>query len=175
MRYLEHRNRILALILALAFAFSADLRAMEDRDVLKSVYSHFLNALMLEKYGELDQALKEYNRTLELDPEASLIYRQRANLHLKMGNPEKALEDTQAYVRKNPDDVEALLLLANIHLLKGQRAAGKLVLEKVLEKDPDQPEALMTIAMILMADEPDAAVKYFERVIKADPSSAEGY
>lgn len=139
------------------------------------VYSHFLNAMLLERYGEFEKALKEYNRTLKLEPSASVIYRQRANLYLKMGNPARALEDAQTYVRANPKDVDAMLLLANIHNLMGQRNAAQLVLEKLLQENPEQEEALLTLSTFLMNDSPLQAITYLERLIKINPGATEAY
>ena len=139
-----------------------------------SVYSHFLNALLLERRGELDLALGEYDRTLQIDPKATVIYRQRAELHLKMGNPERALEDTQAYVHGHPDDVDALLLLSNIYLLNGQRQAARLVLEKILERHPDHEETLQSLATLEMTDNPLRAREVLERLVGVDPASVDG-
>lgn len=154
-------------------ATEKDFSAPPVQDI--GVYSHFLNAMLLERYGEFEKALKEYNRTLKIEPSASVIYRQRANLYLKMGNPSKALEDAQAYVRANPKDVEALLLLANIHGLMGQKNAAQLVLEKLLQENPEQEEALLTLATFLMNESPLQAITYLERLIKLNSGATEAY
>ena len=140
-----------------------------------AAYSHFLNAVVLEQYGSLDRALHEYDRVLELEPSATLIYRQRATLHLKMGAPEKALADAQSYVRAHPEDVESRLLLSNIHLLLGQRTASQLILEKILDENPNHPEALMTLATLIMSEKPEQAIKFFKQLIEIDPSLGEAH
>ncbi len=139
------------------------------------VYTHYLGALLLERRGDFDQALKEYNRTLKMEPGASTIYRQRANLYLKMGNPAKALDDAQAYVRANPKETEALLLLANIHNMLGQKNAAVLVLEKILKDQPSHEEALLNISNLQMNDEPEKAVVNLEKLIKLNPGATEAY
>lgn len=139
------------------------------------VYSHFLSATLLERHGELEKALKEYNRTLEIDPSATLIYRQRAQIYLKMGNPARALSDAQHYVRTHPSDVEGLLLLSNIHVMMQQKNAAQLVLEKVLQIDPKNEDALLALATMLMPDSPDQAVKHLERLVQLEPDSTEAY
>ncbi len=139
------------------------------------VYAHYLGALLLERRGDFDRALKEYNRTLKLEPGATTIYRQRANLYLKMGNAAKALDDAQSYVRANPKDTEALILLANIHNTLGQKNAAVLVLEKVLESEPAHEEALLNIANLQMNDEPGKALRVLEKLIKINPGATEAY
>ncbi len=139
------------------------------------VYSHFLSALLLERHGEFDQALKEYNRTLKLEPSASTIYRQRSNLYLKMGNPSKALEDAQAFVQANPKDTDAHLLLSSIHNMMGQQNAAILVLEKVLKDYPTHEEALLNLASMQMNDEPAKAIRSLQKLVKINPGATEAY
>lgn len=173
------RSWILAL-LALVFLISSQpLKAKEGLPLPTgksgSTYSHFLNALLLERYGEFNQALYEYNRTLELDPSATIIYRQRASLHLKMGDPEKALTDAQSYLKTHPNDVDSLLLLSTIHIFLNQKTAAQLVLEKILKDHPENPDALLSIAALLMADDSKKAAEYFERYVTVQPDAVEGY
>ncbi len=156
---------------ALAFS-SALLRASEPSS---QVYSHFLNALVLERNGELERALSEYNKSLELDPRAGTILRQRANLHLRMGNPEKALSDTQNYVKEHPNDLESLKLLANIYMMKGQAEGARLSLEKVIELDPKDAQSILDLALLLMQDDAGASVKVLEKLIKLQPQSIEAH
>ena len=137
------------------------------------VYSHFLNALLLEKNGELERALSEYNRSLELEPQAGAVLRQRASLHMKMGNPEKALADTQAIVKQRPQDAESLKLLANIYLMRGQAEQARLALEKVLELDPKDSQSLMDLSLILITEDPPAAAKSLEKLSRMEPDSSE--
>ena len=139
------------------------------------IYSHFLNAQILEKNGQLDRALIEYNRSLELAPEAGEIFRERANLHMKMGNPEQALTDVQVYVRLHPEDRESLKILANIHLMRGQSQAARRVMERILELDPQDSKTLMDLALLLMTEDPPASVKVLEKLTALEPEFAETF
>ena len=161
-----------ALILCLSIFAAGRLLASEASS---QVYSHFLSAQILERNGQLERALAEYNRSLELAPQAGEILRQRANLHMKMGNPERALTDVQAYVRLHPDDKESLKILANIHLMRGQSQAARLVMERVLELDPKDSQTLMDLALLLITDDPPAAVKALEKLTALEPDSAEAF
>ncbi|MEK7691025.1 MAG: tetratricopeptide repeat protein, partial [Bdellovibrionota bacterium] len=139
------------------------------------VYSHFLNALVLEKRGEFAKALKEYSAVLDLEPSAASVYRQRADLHLRMGRPEKALTDMQRYVQQRPDDADSLSLLSSIHWILGQRTAARLALEKALDQDPYHPESLMTYANMVMNDDPQKAADAILKYLELDPESSEAY
>ncbi|OGR78946.1 MAG: hypothetical protein A3I11_00580 [Elusimicrobia bacterium RIFCSPLOWO2_02_FULL_39_32] len=141
----------------------------------KKVYSHFLNALILERYGELERALKEYSRTLALEPQASLIYQQRANLYLKMGQPEKALPDAQAFYKLHPEDPEASLFLASIHLMLDQKITARQILEKSIEENPKYIPSLIELSNILLFEDSPKAIKILENILKIDPFSIQAY
>lgn len=137
------------------------------------LYSHFLSAVLLERRGDYFNALKEYNKTLELDPTATLVYQLRSTLHLKMGKPEKALSDAQSYVKAQPEDLGGLLLLSQLHLLLGQRTAAQLILEKILALNPEHAEALLSLAALLISSEPKRAAELYEKLLRIEPQNAE--
>lgn len=146
----------------------------EEKKEVK-VYSHFLNALLLERYGELERALKEYNRTLALEPQASLIYQQRANLYLKMGQPEKALPDAKTYYNLHPEDPEASLFLASIHLMLGQKITARQILERTIEEVPKHIPSLIELSNIILFEDSPKAIKILEKILKIDPFSIQAY
>lgn len=62
--------------------------------------------------GNKENALKDYNKSIELDPANSIIYLNRGNqinsiLYSNMGNKEKALEDYNKYIKLDPTDFKA--------------------------------------------------------------------
>ena len=141
----------------------------------QEIYSHFLKATLLERQGRLERALKEYNQTLELEPGASWVLNQRANLHLKMGNPEKAIEDALKYTQVHPKDPQAHFLVANIHLSLNQKMMARSALEKALAEDPNHDESLLLLGQLLIDEDPNHALQILTRLVKIHPGSVEGY
>src|SRR3989338_7285881 len=142
--------------------------------VLKKIF--FLLILSLCAFQNLGiSAKKEKNRTLALEPQASLIYQQRANLYLKMGQPEKALPDAQAFYKLHPEDPEASLFLASIHLMLDQKITARQILEKSIEENPKYIPSLIELSNILLFEDSPKAIKILENILKIDPFSIQAY
>lgn len=175
------RNLRFKVALLAAWALLGSGCAASAREVLpdssknEKVYSHFVNAMILERRGDLQKALEEYDRTLDLDPSATVILRHRANLRLKMGDSEKALADAEAYVKEHPKEVEGLELLSNIQLALGRVDDAEQTLETLLKQDTGNADALLTLAGLVMPDNPSAARNLLKKLIQVRPDAGEGY
>lgn len=142
---------------------------------IQQVYSHFLNAILLERQGQWTRALEEYTQTLALEPEATLIYRHRSNLHLKMGDAKKALDDAKIYLQSHPEDINARLQLSNIYFILADTSTARSVLENVLKQNPDHSDTFMFLGSLILNEDPKEAVKIYEQYIRLNPDSADGH
>lgn len=70
--------------------------------VSPAVLAHYKRALWYAKQGEVDKALADYAKTLELNPGFSDGYLNRGVLYARRGELEKAVEDFSNAIRYNP-------------------------------------------------------------------------
>ena len=154
---------------------SAFLYSIEESSIKREIYSHFLNASLLEKQGKFERALKEYNQTLEMEPTATWVLNQRATLHLKMGNPEKALQDASKYSELHNKDPQPHYLIATIYLSLNQKLMAKQQLLYALDLDPNHEECLLLLGQLLVDQEPSEAIAVLTKLVKIHPGSQEGY
>jgi tetratricopeptide (TPR) repeat protein len=62
------------------------------------------------------QAVEEYKRALDADPNSALLQDGFADLYFKIGRIKDAVTTAQEQVKKNPDDLEAHTLLGKVYL-----------------------------------------------------------
>src|SRR5882724_10319166 len=105
----------LLFVLLLAFAttgFSQTART----NTRTQAYYHFSKARMLDEQGQASQAIDEYKKALELDPNNSMIYSEMAESYLKNNRVREAVEAAEKAIRATPDNIEAHKLLSSIYI-----------------------------------------------------------
>ena len=65
---------------------------------------------------DLDQALSDYNKAIELDPKFSFAYTSRGLLYWDKGDFERALADTSTAIELDPKDSRAYSGRGLVHL-----------------------------------------------------------
>jgi tetratricopeptide (TPR) repeat protein len=102
-------------LLAGQASFAANTQSLELAqkyyDQLETTYPnrpnvHYVYGLFIS-YRDLDAALKEYEKEIEVNPSHSLARVQAAFLYLKLGQQEKALKDAQEAVQLDPHNPAA--------------------------------------------------------------------
>ncbi|GBC59883.1 hypothetical protein DENIS_0824 [Desulfonema ishimotonii] len=59
--------------------------------------AYHLRALVHEKLGETERALRDFDRAIEIDPEYGAAYYSRAMMREKLGQADAAFEDIRMY------------------------------------------------------------------------------
>src|SRR5262245_39124838 len=85
-------------------------------------YYHFSKARILDDQGQLNQAIEEFKKALEFDPNNSLIYSEMAESYLKNTRVREAADAAEKAVKADPDNVDAHRLLGTIYIQPIQRA-----------------------------------------------------
>jgi hypothetical protein len=85
---------------------------------------HFLAAQDALSKGDRQAALKEFNLSIELQPDV-WSYFQRAQVQAELGNDAAALADCDAGLRLDKEHVQLSWLRAELHKPKPQRFQGR--------------------------------------------------
>lgn len=109
--------------LQIANGESAD--AMEIADEMVSVYpdeslAYMGRGLILNSLGDLDGAIADYSKAIELNPTYDLVYYNRAIIYEKQGRLDEAVADYTKNLELDPANSDAYLYRALIYVTQGK-------------------------------------------------------
>ena len=64
---------------------------------------HYVQAHNLHKEGRYDEAIKEYTKAIELDPNYAIAYAERGQAYFKLGQYDLAIPDTAKAIELDPN------------------------------------------------------------------------
>lgn len=114
---------------------------------------HFELAEMYLSYNRYDEALFEYSKTIQLDPENLDVKVKIAKVYAKKGFVGKAFEELRKLKNENPAFMPARIALGILHYANGNILEAQSEWEKVLIKDPSSNEASMYLNLSKTATE----------------------
>src|SRR2546425_8762489 len=117
-------------------------------------YYHFSKARMLDDQGQGSQAIDEYKKALELDPNNSLIFSEMAESYLRNNRLREAVDAAQKAIQADQDNIEGHKLLTTVYLQVIGRASAQ------------QPPSVETI---------NSAIHEFEEIIRIDPTERQSF
>src|SRR5439155_4714161 len=148
-------RRFFVLLLVLASATTCFGHATQAQTNTRSqAYYHFSRARILDEQGQAGQAIDEYKKALELDPNNSMIYSEMAESYLRNNRVREAVETAERAIRVDADNLEAHKLLSSIYIQLIGRANAQ------------QPPSAETI---------NNAIHEFEEIVRIDPSEQQGF
>jgi tetratricopeptide (TPR) repeat protein len=112
-------------------------------------YYHFSKARLLDDQGQASQAIDEYKKALELDPNNSLIYSEMAESYMRNNRLRDAADTAGKAISIDKDNIEAHKLLSTIYL------------QIISRGNAQNPPSADTI---------NGAIHEFEEIIRIDPS-----
>ncbi len=101
-----------------------------------------------EMKNQLDEALSEYERILELDPERYDYLQDIAEIYEDKGEFDKALEYYKRYADKFPDDSQSFSAIGGLYKNLGDFEQAKSYYKRVLLIEPENIRVLLTLAEI---------------------------
>src|SRR5438093_214412 len=143
---------LLVLVLALEFATSGFAQAKTDSRL--EAYYHFSKARLLDDQGQPSQAIDEYKKALELEPNNSEILSEMAESYLRNNRLREAVDAAQKAIQADRDNVEAHKLLTTVYLQVIGRANAQ------------QPPSAETI---------NNAIHEFEEIVRIDPTERQSF
>ncbi|KAH7130160.1 hypothetical protein B0J11DRAFT_245324 [Dendryphion nanum] len=87
--------------------------------------------------GENDDALKDMDRSVELQPSLTQSYIKRASMHLELANPDAAEDDFKAALGQNKDDPDIYYHRAQLHFIKAEFGEAAKDYQKSIDLDKD--------------------------------------
>lgn len=123
-------SRLLALALAL---FATGCRHTPTERERRSAEIHFDLGVQAQQAGHIQEALSEYRKSLESDPDYPEAHNAMGVLlHLGFGRPAEALEHYEKALEVRPTFSEARVNMANVHLSQGRHDEAIKLYEAVL-------------------------------------------
>src|SRR5215471_4873514 len=113
--------RVLLLVVVTAVAGLAQ----SQTNTRAEAYYHFSKARFLDDQGQASQAIDEYRKALDLDPNNSLIYSELAQSYLRNNRLREAADTAAKAITIGRDDIEAHKLLTKIYLQAIGRATAQ--------------------------------------------------
>src|SRR5436190_7691694 len=104
-----------AIVLLLVLATALTGFAQAQTNARAQAYYHFSKARLLDDQGQANQAVDEYKKALELDPDNSLIYSELAESYMRNNRLQLALDTAGNAIKIDPNNVEAHKLLSTIY------------------------------------------------------------
>jgi len=94
------------------------------------------------KANDYALAVECYGKSLELDPNESFTYANRAMAHIKLKEFSKAIEDTNQAIKLNPDNIKAYHRRGTAYSATNKLELAIRDFQFILEKEKDNKQAL---------------------------------
>ncbi|MBU0606132.1 MAG: tetratricopeptide repeat protein [Candidatus Omnitrophica bacterium] len=126
--------------------------------------------------GDIDQALSDYNKAIELNSEYADAYNNRGNAYTQKDNFDQALSDYNKAIELNPKYVDAYSNRGNAYTQKGNPDQGISDCNKAIEINPKYADAYSNrgIAYIKKSNF-DQAISDCNKAIGINPKHADAY
>jgi type IV pilus assembly protein PilF len=144
------------------------------RETPEAPLPYYWRGWVLERLNQPEDAMKEFQQALALDPENPVYRLKVAEIFLGKKNAPEALPYLESLHRQFPQRGDVMARLGQCRFLQGELEAARPLLEAAVEKLPDDPALLGTLAKLeLQQGEPVKAEQWVRRSLKVEPSDPE--
>jgi tetratricopeptide (TPR) repeat protein len=117
--------------------------------------------------GKYDQAIFEFNRTLQLQPNHARAYNNLGRIYVMQGRLNEAIAAFKQAVAVNPGNAKAYNNLGSAYLMQGDVENALSAIQRSLTIDPNNPEAHSNLAVAYYSkQEYDRALMHYEEALK---------
>src|SRR5438874_1041751 len=179
-------NRYL-LALLLVFAVAVTGLAQGQTNARAQAYYHFSKARLLDDQGQANQAIDEYKKALELDPNNSLIFSEMGESYLRNNKLREAVDVAQKAIQADRDNIEAHKLLTTVYLQVIGRASAQQPpstetinnaiheFEEIVRIDPTERQSFLMLGRLYqIKGDRDKATEIYKQFLGIEPGSEEG-
>jgi tetratricopeptide (TPR) repeat protein len=145
-------------------------------DLVMAVGAFFDRGVVYMDHDELESALADFNRAIELNPGVAKYYTFRGMVLNRMDKPKDAIENFNTAIDLDPNDPMAFLNRGNAWKQRGSFENTVFDYTKAIELDPKYAAAYFNRGLIWgrIANHEEAA-KDFSKVIELDPMDWAAY
>jgi len=135
--------------------------------------AHMARGGVNQRLGNLEAAIEDYSRAIEIDPTFAEAYNVRAGLHEALGQLDDAEADYDRAIALNPETASLYNNRGFVHLQRGDLDAALADYSRAIELDPTEDNAFVSRAGIhIERGDLDAALADYNSAIAANPSNA---
>ncbi|KAL8675380.1 MAG: hypothetical protein Q9168_000211 [Polycauliona sp. 1 TL-2023] len=116
-----------------AFDKALELRNLDEHEA----FAYNMRGTFRYLRGENADALKDLDKSVELDPSLTQSYIKRASMHLELGNKDGAAEDFEKAMEQKQDDPDIFYHRAQLHFILAEFAEAAKDYQKSIDLDRD--------------------------------------
>ncbi|MEZ5307280.1 MAG: tetratricopeptide repeat protein [Pyrinomonadaceae bacterium] len=121
-------------------------------------------------------AVKEYDKAVEIDPENPDVYKKRAEANLGRGDEKSALEDYNKVISLEPQNAKAYVERGNVHRTMKHTEEALDDYRRASMIDPKSPDGFLASGFLKVEKEDYiGAVNDLNSAIRLDPNNTEAY
>jgi tetratricopeptide (TPR) repeat protein len=142
----------------------------------KTVEDFFSRAIAKKAAGDLDGAIADYDRAIQLDPKDAAIYNNRGVAKQAKGGLDAAIVDFNRAIQLNPKDAGAYINRGNAKRDKGDLDGAMVDYNRAIRLDSKYAIAYYSRGLAKkQKNDLDGAIADYNRVIELDPKFAKAY
>jgi Tfp pilus assembly protein PilF len=141
-----------------------------------SANSHNNRGMLLMQKGKYDEAIAEFERSIEASESLGVARLNLARAHFRKKDYDRALEAIRDYLARQPRSKEAEDLLGNIAMERGDARTAEAHFKRALEYEPNFTDARNSLGLLYdRQGRLDEAVREFRGVLEIDKDYAEAF
>ena len=131
-------------------------------------------ARVFARAGKPDEAIANYQKALQIDPQSAVVHFNLGSLMGMRGNIEQSKLHLEQAVKFDPNYAEAYSNLGNVQLMLGSTKEASASYRKALELNPGFDDTRFNLGMALLrGKEFKDAIEQFQIIVKKNPENAE--
>ncbi len=135
-----------------------------------SFRSHQLRGKMLAEQSRIDEAIAEYRKALELQPDVPDLHFAIGNLEWQQGRLEEARKELETEMTSNPKDAYSLYELGDIAYREQRIGDAEVALKQSVKLNSSLKEAWLLLAKLQEQTRPEDSLADLKRAIAIDPN-----
>lgn len=138
--------------------------------------TYYARGMILWNMNNTEQAISDFTKAMELDPEQSVLYEKRARCYYQLGQMEEAIEDCNKGLEIDPKD-EDLIWFRGLLLLESSDYRGALAdAEAYLELNPEDSGAYYNLGLLhYRLTQYEEAIELLSKSIELSPTYSSAY
>ncbi len=150
--------------------------AAHETTPFQNRYYHYLAAQKHITRGDLDRAILDLQKVIELDPDSAYLRRELAIYYLQLQNSSAAIDVLDTLITNHPEDPESQFLYARALESLDRKAEAIAAYEKLIDSDSEQEMAFLRLGdLYLEKNDLDNAYRIYSKLLENFPYSYAGH